>query len=111
MTESEFLALAETTLGNIERALESAADGAGLDVECSRAGNVLEIELIDSGAKIIVNSQAPMQEIWLAARSGGFHYKRIDNRWIDTRGGEELFTALGRVVGEQAGCVIQLNPA
>lgn len=111
MTESEFLALAESTLGNIERALENAAEGADLDIECSRAGNVLEIELIDSGAKIIVNSQAPMQEIWVAARSGGFHYKRVDNRWVDTRGGEELFTALGRLVGEQAGCAIRLDPA
>lgn len=111
MTESEFLDLAETTLDDIERTLENAAEAADLDVECSRAGNVLEIELIDSGAKIIINSQAPMQEIWVAARSGGFHYKRIDQRWLDTRSGEELFTALGRLVGEQAGCVIRLDAA
>lgn len=110
MTESEFLVLAETTLNDIERTLESAAEAADLDIECSRAGNVLEIELIDTGAKIIVNSQAPMQEIWVAARSGGFHYKRHDGCWIDTRSGEELFVALGRVVSQQAGCVIQLDP-
>jgi len=111
MTESEFLALAEATLSDIERLLESAADAVDLDIECSRAGNVLEIELIDTGAKIIVNSQAPMQEIWVAARSGGFHYKRVDNRWVDTRGSEELFAALGRLVSEQAGCAIRLVPA
>ncbi len=109
MTESEFLALAETTLVDIERALETAADAAGLDIECSRAGNVLEIELIDSGAKIIVNSQAPMQEIWVAARSGGFHFRRLDGRWVDTRGSEELFAALGRLAGEQAGCALRLE--
>lgn len=111
MTETEFLDLAETTLNSIERALEHAADAADLDIECSRAGNVLEIELIDTGSKIIINSQAPMQEIWVAARSGGFHYKRNGERWLDTRSGEELFAALERLVGEQAGCPIRLNAA
>ncbi|HCY62092.1 MAG TPA: iron donor protein CyaY [Oxalobacteraceae bacterium] len=111
MTESEFLDLAETTLDDLERTLENAAEAADLDIECSRAGNVLEIELIDFGAKIIINSQAPMQEIWVAARSGGFHYKRAGECWLDTRSGEELFAALGRLVGEQAGCVIRLDAA
>lgn len=109
MTETEFLDLAERTLGDIERVLESAAESADLDIECSRAGNVLEIELIDADSKIIINSQAPMQEIWVAARSGGFHYKRSADRWLDTRNGEELFTALERLVSEQAGCPIRLG--
>lgn len=109
MTETEFLDLAETTLNEIERKLESAADAVDLDIECSRAGNVLEIELIDADSKIIINSQAPMQEIWVAARSGGFHYKRNDDRWVDTRSGEELFAALAHLVGEQAGCTFRLD--
>lgn len=109
MTESEFLDLAESTLDAIERAMDSATDSGAVDLECSRAGNVLEIEFVDTGAKIIVNSQAPMQEIWVAARSGGFHYKRLDSQWIDTRSGEALFDALSRLVGEQAGTVIAID--
>jgi CyaY protein len=73
MSESEFLALAEATLTDIEAALDRLNDDV-LDVECSRSGNVLEIEFIDNGTKIIVNSQAPMREMWVAASSGGFHY-------------------------------------
>ena len=73
MTESELLALADFTLNAIESALEEATDASDLDVECSRSGNVLEIECISSATKIIVNSQAPMQELWLAAKSGGYH--------------------------------------
>ncbi len=76
MSESEFLALAEATLTQIATALDRLNDEDVLDVECSRSGNVLEIEFIDNGTKIIVNSQAPMREMWVAARSGGFHYKR-----------------------------------
>jgi CyaY protein len=101
MTESEFLALAEATLATIEAALEQAAQGSELDVECSRSGNVLEIECVNNGTKIIVNSQAPMQEMWVAAKSGGFHYKRADGSWVNTRDGSELFGSLSRMLSEQ----------
>ncbi|MEO8408746.1 MAG: iron donor protein CyaY [Oxalobacteraceae bacterium] len=110
MTESEFLALADATLSAIETALESAALECELDVECSRSGNVLEIEFIDNGSKIIINSQAPMQQMWVAAKSGGFHYKHEKNaRWINTRDGSELNAALSRMVGEQGGVEVTLN--
>jgi CyaY protein len=111
MTESEFLEMAEATMDRIEAALERASGESDLDVECSRSGNVLEIEFIDNGSKIIVNSQAPMQEIWVAAKSGGFHYKRDGERWIDTRDQSELFAALSRMVSEQAGVELVLGPA
>jgi CyaY protein len=111
MTESEFLEMAEATMDRIEAALERASGESDLDVECSRSGNVLEIEFIDNGSKIIVNSQAPMQEIWVAAKSGGFHYKRDGERWIDTRDQSELFAALSRMVSEQAGVELVLRPA
>jgi CyaY protein len=109
MTESEFLALAEDTLAAIEAALERASNEGELDVECSRSGNVLEIEFIDNGSKIIINSQAPMQEVWVAARSGGFHYKRDGGRWINTRDQSELFAALSRMVSEQGGVELVLD--
>lgn len=109
MTESEFLALADSALNAIEAALEQATDDTELDVECSRSGNVLEIECIDNGSKIIVNSQAPMQELWLAAKSGGFHYKYKDNQWISTRDGSELYATLSAAVTEQAGFPVTLS--
>jgi CyaY protein len=108
MTESEFLALAEATLDAIEAALEAAASD-DLDVECSRSGNVLEIEFIDNGSKIIVNSQAPMQELWVAAKSGGFHYKRQGSQWRNTRDGSELFAALSGMVSAQSGAEVTLH--
>lgn len=109
MTESEFLGLAEQTLGAIESALERASNDSDLDVECSRSGNVLEIEFVDNGSKIIVNSQAPMQEMWVAARSGGFHYRQEDGRWINTRDKSELFASLSKMVSEQGGVDLMLE--
>jgi CyaY protein len=109
MTESEFLALSEKTLDVIEAALERAANASDLDIECSRTGNVLEIEFVDNGSKIIINSQAPMQEIWIAAKSGGFHYKREGGQWINTRDGSELLVALSRMVSAQSDRMLVLN--
>jgi CyaY protein len=105
MTESEFSELAEATLDAIEAALEAT----GADIEASRSGNVLTLEL-DNGSKVVVNSQAPMQQIWVAARSGGFHYGRQDGAWIDTREGSELFAALSRILSAQGGTPVLLAP-
>ncbi len=108
MTESEFLTVAEAELDQIELRLERAADTADIDIECSRNGNLLEIEFIDTGSKIIVNTQAPMQEIWVAARSGGFHYRYKAGQWLDTRDGSELYSAMSLLVTLQAGGEVTL---
>lgn len=108
MTESEFLTVAEAELDQIELRLERAADTADIDIECSRNGNLLEIEFIDTGTKIIVNTQAPMQEIWVAARSGGFHYRYKAGQWLDTRDGSELYSAMSSLVTLQAGGEVTL---
>jgi CyaY protein len=108
MSESEFLALAQATLAAIETGLDHVSDNSDVDLEYSRSGNVLEIEFISNGSKIIVNSQAPMQELWVAAKSGGFHYKREAGRWINTRDGSELFAALSAMMSAQAGVELVL---
>ncbi|MGI4857177.1 MAG: iron donor protein CyaY [Janthinobacterium lividum] len=98
MTDTEYLALAEATLDAIERGV----DTTGADIECERSGNVLTLEF-ESGAKIIVNLQLPMHEVWLASKSGGFHYRHDGQHWRDTRDGSELFTVLSRAASEHAG--------
>jgi CyaY protein len=103
--ESEFIAAAERTLDAIEAAIEAS----GADIDANRAGNVLTVELAD-GSKIIVNSQTPMRQIWVAARSGGHHYEWRDGAWRDTRDGSELFAALSRFVSAQGGVAVLLRP-
>lgn len=109
MTESEFLDLADATLNAIESALDRLHAQDMVDVECSRSGNVLEIEFCHNGSKVIVNSQAAMQEMWVAARSGGFHYKWVDGKWVDTRSGMELFLALSEITTAQGGAPVVLS--
>ncbi len=97
MTESEFNELADAIFARIEQAV----DASGADVEYSLNGGVLELEFED-GSKIIVNRHAPNREIWIAARSGGFHYAWQGERWISRRDGSELFGKLAELL--KAGC-------
>lgn len=99
MEETEFNTLAEATLARIEQALDACA--ADIDYEL-QPGGVLELEFGD-GSKIIINRHAAAREIWVAARSGGFHFRPENGCWIGTRDGAELFATLGRLVSEQAG--------
>lgn len=106
MTETEFLERAERTLAAIEAAVEAVGDD--VDIETSRSGNVITMELANR-SKVIVNSQAPMHQLWVAARSGGYHYALADDGlWRDTRDGSELFASLSRFVSEQGGVPVLL---
>ena len=97
MNEAEFEALAGAALKAIEQALEK------IDVDFEmKGGGVLEIEFHD-GSKIIVNRHGAAREIWVAARSGGFHFRWDGAAWRDTRDGTELFAALSKLVSQQAG--------
>jgi CyaY protein len=107
MTETEFLERAEQTLAAIEAAVEALSGD--VDIETSRSGNVLTLELADR-SKVIVNSQVAMQQLWVAARSGGYHYApAADGSWRDTRDGSELFAALSKFVSVQGGMPVLLR--
>lgn len=102
MSESEFEAAADAALEALERALEQTE----LDFEL-KPGGVLEIEF-DDGSKVIVNRHGAAREIWVAARSGGFHYRWDGSAWRDTRSGAELFAALSELASQQLGRRISL---
>lgn len=106
MTEGEFQDACERTL----RSIEDALDACGADLETSRRGNVLELEF-DDGSKIIVNGNAPVRELWVAARAGGFHFRRQGDLWVDSRSGDELFASLSRLISLQGGTPMLLRGA
>lgn len=105
MKDTEFEALSDATLTRVEHALE--ASGVDADVEL-KEGGVLEIEF-ENGTKIIVNRHSVAKEIWVAARSGGFHFRWDGTAWRDTRDGSELFAALSRLVSSQGGQPVLLR--
>jgi CyaY protein len=105
MSDSEYLTRAEAVLTAVERAL----DDTDADIEFERSGNVLTLEF-ENGTKIIVNLQPPMQEIWIAAKSGGYHFRYVDGEWRDTRNGTEFYAALSEYATQQAGERVRIAP-
>lgn len=106
MTESEFEALADAAIAALERALE----GSTLDVDIEMKGSgVLELEFADGG-RIVVNRHTAARELWVAARSGGFHFRYDGGKWRDTRDGSEFFAALSRLCSAQGGAPVILAP-
>ena len=73
-----------------------------IDIDTHRTGGLLELSFPD-GSKIILNTQPPLHEVWLAARGGGFHYRWVEGRWCDTRDGSEFIAALSTHASLQAG--------
>jgi len=100
--EPGFAVRAESILSGVERAIDGVADD--LDIDVLRTGNVITLGF-ENGHRIVVNSQEAAQEIWLAARSGGFHYRFDDatQAWIDTRSGEDLRVVLARLIELEVG--------
>jgi len=105
MNEQDFNEQAERTLEKVMHAF----DASGVDCEPElKAGGVLEVEFED-GTKIIVNKHGAAQQIWVAAKSGGFHFKYDGGRWVDTRSNEELFASLSRLASLQSGETVELR--
>ncbi|MDR2614822.1 MAG: iron donor protein CyaY [Candidatus Accumulibacter sp.] len=105
MRDSEFIGLADRALANIEQGL----DAAGVDLDCAMTGDgVLEIEFADGG-RIVVNRQAAAQEIWLAGRAGGFHFRWDEGAWRGTKDGRELMAVLSEWLSKQTGERIDLG--
>ena len=105
MTESEFLQHSDALFADIEDQI----DEGGWDFDCQFSGNVLTLEA-DDGSQIIVNRHTPNQELWLAAKSGGYHFAERDGQWLATRDGSEFFTVLSGALSAAAGEEVVITP-
>jgi CyaY protein len=101
LTDSEYNAKTSAVLASVEATIDKWLQDDVVDIDANRTGGLLEMSF-PNGSKIVLNTQPPLQELWLAARSGGFHYKYVDGHWRDTRDGRELFEALTACASEQA---------
>ncbi len=92
----------EALLSGIEATIDRLSDE--IDIDLLRTGNVLTLTF-ENQHRIIINSQEAAQEVWVAARSGGFHFRLNDatDHWTDTRSGEDLRVALGRLIEIETG--------
>ena len=102
MTDIEYLNHAEAALHAVEASCDQINDASDADIDNQRSGGMITLTFADK-SQIVVNLQKPLQEIWLATKAGGFHYKCVDGSWLDTKNSTEFFTVLSREATAQAG--------
>jgi CyaY protein len=108
LSDPEYDRLTRELLGRIEAAADRWLQTDLADVDTHRTGGLLEL-VFANGSKIVVNTQPPLHEVWLAAKAGGFHYRWNGSHWLDTRDGGEFVAALERHCSQQAGVALQLG--
>ena len=102
MTDIEFLDRAERLLQAVEECCDRINDSTDADIDSQRSGGMVTLTF-GSGSQIVMNQQKPLHELWLAARSGGYHFKYVDDAWTDTKGQGELLAILSREASAQSG--------
>lgn len=105
MNDSEYHQLADELLIQ----LQDAVDEVEFDLDYEAAGGIVEI-MFPNGTKIIINKQAPLHQIWVATKFNGHHFEYQDGKWIDNRGGSELWQLINEAATKQAGEAISLVP-
>ena len=110
MNESEFNDIVDDILIEIEDAVEEACDESGADIDYETTSGILTLTFTN-GSQIIINRQAPLKQIWVAAKQGGFHFdfNTESEQWICD--GKELYSALSEYCTEQSGQTIKLESA
>lgn len=107
MTDSEYLAQAEALLRAVEANCDRINDTSDADIDNQRTGGMITLTFANR-SQIIINLQKPLQEVWLATKAGGFHYK-FDSAWRCTRAGTEFFSDLSQHAGAQSGNALIFN--
>jgi CyaY protein len=102
MTDAEYARETAALLARIEATCDRWLDEDVIDIDTHRTGGLLELVFPDR-SKIVINTQPPLHEMWLAARAGGFHYQWDGHGWRDTRDGHELLQMLSRQASAHAG--------
>lgn len=110
MTDLEYLDQAERALKAVELACDRINDETDADIDNQRTGGMITLTF-SNRSQIVINLQKPLQEIWMAAKAGGFHYKFNSGQWMDTKDSSEFFANLSRYASAQAGQALVFKAA
>ncbi len=108
LSDADYDARTAALLSHIEATCDRWLQDDLIDIDTQRTGGLLEMQF-PNGSRIIVNTQPPLHELWLAARDGGFHYRWDGRCWCDTRDGSEFIATLSRLASLQAGRALSFS--
>lgn len=108
LDDADYHARTDAILKAVESRIDAWLDDDVIDIDTHRTGGLLELSF-PNRSKIIINTQPPLQELWVAAKSGGFHFRYVDGRWVE-RGGREFHALLSEEASAQAGRALSFGP-
>ncbi len=108
LSDAQYHLKASAVLSAVEAQLDRWLEDDVVDIDAHRTGGLLELVFPDR-SRIVINTQPPLHELWLASREGGFHYRHEAGRWVDTRDGSEFFEVLSREASRQAGLALKFS--
>ncbi|TKI04174.1 iron donor protein CyaY [Martelella alba] len=100
MNDTEFHQLADGLMRGIEDALDAWRGDSDIDYETD--GGVMKLTF-ENGSSMVINRQEPLHQIWLATKTGGYHFDYRDNDWRCDRSGETFAALFSRSCSAQAG--------
>ncbi|MBA4176594.1 MAG: iron donor protein CyaY [Leptothrix sp. (in: Bacteria)] len=106
LSDSEYQRETSALLARIEATTDRWLQDDVIDIDTHRTGGLLELAF-PNGSKIVINTQPPLHEVWLAARGGGFHFRWVSGRWSDTRDGADFIAVLSQHASVQGGRPLQ----
>ena len=106
MTDLEFLDQAEALLKAVEACCDRMNDESDADIDNQRVGAMVTLSFANK-SQIVINLQKPLQEVWMAAKAGGYHYRFDQGQWMDSKGQGEFLAQLSRQASAQAGMALQ----
>jgi CyaY protein len=92
LSDAEYHAKTSALLGAVEATVDRLLQDDVIDIDAHRTGGLLELKF-PRGGTIVINTQPPLHELWLAAPDGGYHFRHVDGRWLD-RDEREFFAVL-----------------
>jgi CyaY protein len=104
MTHSNYTTRVDTLFTEIEDAI----DAANLSIETESESGMLSLIFSDD-SQAIFSRQPSLGELWFAANNQGYHFKWENDRWIDTREGDDLNHVLNTVLTNKLGHTINLT--
>jgi CyaY protein len=108
LSDAQYRSETAALLAHIEATTDRWLEADLIDIDSQRAGGLLELSF-PGGSKIIVNTQPPLQEVWLAAKGGGFHYRWVAGQWLDTRDNSEFLAVLSHHASLQGGQALRFS--
>ncbi|MDA8360471.1 MAG: iron donor protein CyaY [Gammaproteobacteria bacterium] len=104
LSDTDYEDAAHALMVRLEELIEKKAPSIDFESE----NEILTLEFPDR-SRIIINKQRPLKEIWVAARSGGYHYHYDANRHAWLREGGELITDIERFASDQLKAPVALT--